>query len=197
MSKNICSMQPLKECMAATAGWHKRSQYGQKMNGRSLQIKWHTTLKNGRLQVLFLKNIYCFYKWSHNDFPQTNISFKFSRINHKPLVMIWMYINTVSLTYESLQVLPWNNDTTIEKKDSCNRCRQITDLIQYIHSWNQGQKREFMFPEFGWVKFFYHLPPALSKLYQNIYFLFQKEKRKNTDTHTNKKEKKLKNTSWL
>ena len=105
--------------------------------------------------------------------------------------------NTVSLTYESLQVLPWNNDTTIEKKDSCNRCRQITDLIQYIHSWNQGQKREFLFPEFGWVKFFYHLPPALSKLYQNIYFLFQKEKRKNTDTHTNKKEKKLKNTSWL
>ena len=47
-------------------------------------------------------------------------------------------INTVSLTYGSLQVLPWNNDTTIEKMDSCNRCRQITDFIQHIHSWNQG-----------------------------------------------------------
>ena len=47
-------------------------------------------------------------------------------------------INTVSLTYGSLQVLPWNNDTIIEKMDDCNRCRQLTDFIQYIHSWNQG-----------------------------------------------------------
>ena len=47
-------------------------------------------------------------------------------------------IKSVSLTYGSLQVLPWNNDTTIEKMDSCNRYHQITDFIQYIHSWNQG-----------------------------------------------------------
>ena len=30
------------------------------------------------------------------------------------------------------------NGTTIVKMDGCNRCRQITDFIQYIHSWNQG-----------------------------------------------------------
>ena len=47
-------------------------------------------------------------------------------------------INTVSLTYGSLQLLQWNNDTTREKMDGCNRWRQITDFIQYIHSWNQG-----------------------------------------------------------
>ena len=45
---------------------------------------------------------------------------------------------TMSLTYRSLQVLPWNNDTTKEKMNGCNRCYQITDFIQYIHSWNQG-----------------------------------------------------------
>ena len=44
----------------------------------------------------------------------------------------------MSLTYGSLQVLPWNNDTTIKKMNSCNWCRQITDFFKYIHSWNQG-----------------------------------------------------------
>ena len=47
-------------------------------------------------------------------------------------------INIVSLTYGSLQVLPWNNDSTIEKLDGCNRCCQITVFIWYITSWNQG-----------------------------------------------------------
>ena len=47
-------------------------------------------------------------------------------------------IDRVSLTYGSLQVLPWNNNTIIEKINGSNRCRQITDFIQYIHSWNQG-----------------------------------------------------------
>ena len=38
------------------------------------------------------------------------------------------------LTYGSLQVLPWGNDTTIEKMDGW----QITDFFQYTHVWNQG-----------------------------------------------------------
>ena len=47
----------------------------------------------------------------YNGFPQIKIPFKFSRINHKPLVIMdgcstCCEINTVSLTYESLQVLP-------------------------------------------------------------------------------------------
>ena len=46
-------------------------------------------------------------------------------------------IDTVSLTYGSLQVLPLNNDTIIEEMNGSDRCHQITDLIQYIHSWNQ------------------------------------------------------------
>ena len=35
-------------------------------------------------------------------------------------------------------MLPWNNDTIVEKIDGCNRSRQITDFIQYKHSWNQA-----------------------------------------------------------
>ena len=47
-------------------------------------------------------------------------------------------IDTVSLTCGSLQVFPWNNNTIIQKINGSNRCRQITDFIQYIHSWKQG-----------------------------------------------------------
>ena len=47
-------------------------------------------------------------------------------------------IDTVSLKYGSLQVHPCNNNTIIEKINGSNRCRQITDFIQYIHFWNQG-----------------------------------------------------------
>ena len=43
----------------------------------------------------------------------------------------------MSLTYGSLQVLPWNNDTTTEKTDGCNWRCQITDFFQHIHHWNQ------------------------------------------------------------
>ena len=46
--------------------------------------------------------------------------------------------DSVSLTYGSLQVLPWNNNTIIWKINGSNRCHQITDFIQYIHYWNQG-----------------------------------------------------------
>ena len=31
-----------------------------------------------------------------------------------------------------------HKDTTIEKMDGCNWCRQITDLFQFIHARNQG-----------------------------------------------------------
>ena len=47
-------------------------------------------------------------------------------------------IDTVSLTYGSIQVLLWNNNTIIEKINGSNRCRQIVDFIQYVHYWNQG-----------------------------------------------------------
>ena len=47
-------------------------------------------------------------------------------------------IDTVSLTYGSLQVLLWNNYSIIEKINGSNTCRQITSVIQYIHFWNQG-----------------------------------------------------------
>ena len=68
---------------------------------------------------------------------------KFSRINHRSLVIMdslnkCCEINTVLLTYGSLQVLPSNNDTNIEKMDDCNLRRQITDFFQNIHSSNQG-----------------------------------------------------------
>ena len=44
----------------------------------------------------------------YNGFPQINIPFKFSRINHRPLVIMdgcsaCCEINTVSVTYESLE----------------------------------------------------------------------------------------------
>ena len=136
-------------------------------------------------------------KWSYNNFLQVNISFEFSRINHKPRVMIWICINTVSLTYGPLQVLPWSNDTTIEKKDSCNRCRQTTDLIQYIHSWNQGQKREFLFPKFGLLKFFFHLPARIIEIVSEYVFFVSKRKMKkhwHTYKQKGKTEKKI---SWL
>ena len=47
-------------------------------------------------------------------------------------------IDTVYLKYGSLQVLPWNNNTIIEKINGSNRCGQITEFIQYIHTWNEG-----------------------------------------------------------
>ena len=61
----------------------------------------------------------------HNSFPQINIPFKFSRIKHKFLVIIddcnkYCEIYTVPLAYGSLQLLPQNNDTIIEKMGSCN-----------------------------------------------------------------------------
>ena len=68
----------------------------------------------------------------YNAFPQINIPFSFSRINHRPLVM-WdccikcCEIKTVSLTYGSLQVVPWNNDPIIEKIDDWKWCHHITD----------------------------------------------------------------------
>ena len=42
------------------------------------------------------------------------------------------------LTYGLLQVLQWNKNTTTEKMDGSNCCRQITDFFQYINAWNKG-----------------------------------------------------------
>ena len=47
-------------------------------------------------------------------------------------------INTVSLTCGLLQVLPWNNDTIIEKMAGWEGCHHITDFFQYKKAWNQG-----------------------------------------------------------
>ena len=79
----------------------------------------------------------------YNGFHQVNIPFKFSRINHRPLVILddcskCCEINTVSLIYGSFQVLPWSNDSIIEKMDGWKWCHHITDFFQYMHAWNQG-----------------------------------------------------------
>ena len=79
----------------------------------------------------------------YNGFPQINIPFSFSRINHRLLVMMdccskCCEINTVSMTYGSLQVLPWSNDPIIEKMDGWKWCHHITDIFQDMHAWNQG-----------------------------------------------------------
>ena len=47
-------------------------------------------------------------------------------------------INTMCLTYQSLQVLPWNNGTAIEKMAGWNWNSHITDFFQYMHAWNQA-----------------------------------------------------------
>ena len=61
----------------------------------------------------------------YNDLPQINIQNSWNQPQTACYNMDGCYkcceINTVSLTYGSLQVLPWNNDTTIEKMDGCNR----------------------------------------------------------------------------
>ena len=44
----------------------------------------------------------------------------------------------MSLTYGSLQALPWKNDTIIEKMDGRKWCRHIRDFFQYMHAWIQG-----------------------------------------------------------
>ena len=46
-------------------------------------------------------------------------------------------INLVSLTYESLQVLPWNNEIIMGKVDAWKWCRHKTDFFQYMHAWKQ------------------------------------------------------------
>ena len=35
-------------------------------------------------------------------------------------------------------MLPWNNDTIIEKTDGWIWCRHETAFFQYMHAWNQG-----------------------------------------------------------
>ena len=47
-------------------------------------------------------------------------------------------IDTVSSTCGFLQVLPWNNDTIIEKIDGWKWCRYEKNFFQYMHDWNQG-----------------------------------------------------------
>ena len=44
----------------------------------------------------------------------------------------------MSLTYGSLQVLPWNNDSVTEKMDGWKWYHHITDFFRYMDAWNQG-----------------------------------------------------------
>ena len=67
----------------------------------------------------------------YNGFSQINKPFKFSWINHILLVIIDSFskcceINAVSLTYGSLQILPWSNDFILEEIDGSKWCRHIT-----------------------------------------------------------------------
>ena len=67
----------------------------------------------------------------------------------------------------------------------------MTDFIQYIHPWNQGKKSSLVSGNKS-GEFFLSLAHPHSQDCIRIYiFCFEKEK-KNTDTYTNKKEKKLK-----
>ena len=80
---------------------------------------------------------------SFNVFPQIDIPFNFSQINHRPLVVMdgcsnCLEINTVSLTYESLQVLQCNNDSIIDKMDSWKWSHHVTDFSHYMHVRNKG-----------------------------------------------------------
>ena len=104
---------------------------------------FNTVLSKQKLLQLVLWNKQAPVKeQGYNEFSQINIPFKFSRINHSAVVIMDGYkcceINTVSLTYGSLQVLPWNNDSIIEKMDGWKWCRHITNFFQYMHTWNEG-----------------------------------------------------------
>ena len=73
----------------------------------------------------------------YNGFPEISIPFMFSRIIHRPLVVVdgcnkCCKIKTVSLTYGSLQRYPSNNDTTIEEMNGYNTCHQINLFDVYI-----------------------------------------------------------------
>ena len=118
----------------------------------TVKLKWDGCMCFGAFNtVLFTQKLLQLVLWNKytplkeqdcNGFPQTNIPFKFSWINYRPFVIMddckmCCKINTPSLTNGSLQVLPWNNDTTIEKIDACSQCCQLTDPFQYIHPWIQ------------------------------------------------------------
>ena len=82
---------------------------------------FNTVLFKQKLLQLVLWNKYAPLKeQGHNGFPQTNISFNFSQINHRRLVIMdgcskCCKINTVFLTCGLAQVFPYNNETVIEK----------------------------------------------------------------------------------
>ena len=116
------------------------------MRARSRQVK-HPRFKIVLFKQILLKLVLwnkqaTLKEQGYNNCPQINIPLKFFQINHRPLIIMdgcnkCFEVNTVSLTNGSLQVLPWNNDTTIEKMSCCDWYRKITDFFQYTHSWNQ------------------------------------------------------------
>ena len=79
----------------------------------------------------------------YNGFPQISIFFNFSWINHRPLFIMdgcnkCCGTNRVSPTQGSLKMLPWNNDTIIEKVNVWKWCQDVTDFFQYMHAWSRG-----------------------------------------------------------
>ena len=98
--------------------------------------------KQKLLQLVLWNKQGPFKEQGYNGFPQIDVLFNFSRVNHRLLVIMdgcnkCCEINTVSLTWGLLQVLPWNNDIIINKMDGWKRCH-TTDFFQYMDAWNQG-----------------------------------------------------------
>ena len=96
---------------------------------------FHTVLFKQKLLQLVLWNKHAPLKeQGHNGFPQINIPFNFSQINHRLLVIMdrcskCCKISTVSFTCGLSQVFPCNNETVIEKMHVW-KCHHIT--------WNLG-----------------------------------------------------------
>ena len=76
----------------------------------------------------------------HNIFYETNMeAFASFGTTYATLIesifqSFYKGANTLYLTDGLLQVLLWNNDTTIEKMDGCNWFSQITDFFEYVHA---------------------------------------------------------------
>ena len=89
-----------------------------------------------------------------------------------------------------------SREVMTKKKDSCNRCRQITDLIPETKA-KKSSLASGNWP--GEFILFITYPSALSKLYQNVYFLFQKKKKKKKEKHRHTYKEKGEETKkdWL
>ena len=76
----------------------------------------------------------------YNGFLQINtILFNFFRVSHRPLVIMNVCnkcckINTVSSTFELLQVLPWNNEIFIEKNGCLEMMSSCDNKLLFLYA---------------------------------------------------------------